>query len=213
EDLFRAVQRVAQVKPVVATIGSSAASGGYMAVLGAQRVFAHEESDVGSIGVFIPHISVAGLLSKLGIEVELLHHGRHKDAYQGLRPLTEEEKGKVLAVARVGYDSFIEMVARQRKLPVPRVQELATGEFWSGKQALSLGLVDALGDREDALEHLSKLTGISPSRAVQVSPAIPFLRRIAPFLAPGMSDEVGLGLRRAVEETLEDLVVQEGRLR
>ena len=213
EDLYRAVKRVAAVKPVVATIGSMAASGGYMAVLGARKVYAHEDSDVGSIGVFIPHISVAGLLSRLGIEVELLHHGKHKDAYQGLRPLTDEERAKVLEVARYGYESFIQTVARERKAPVERVRTLATGEYWSGRQALGLGLVDALGDREDAQEELGRMTGVSPDRVVRVTPSVPFVERFVSRVVPGMAAGAALALRDSIEDGLFESFYIETRQR
>ncbi|MCI4322313.1 MAG: signal peptide peptidase SppA, partial [Thermoplasmata archaeon] len=151
-DLFLAVKRLNAVKPVVASIGSLGASGAYMAAIGARTVFAYPDSGVGSIGVIFPHIAVRKLLDKLGIDVELLHEGRHKDAYQGLRPLTDEERGKLQAVAHDSYESFVAMVARERKRPVEEIRALATGEFWSGRRALELGLVDRLGDREEALE-------------------------------------------------------------
>lgn len=213
-DLYNAVKRVSKVKPVVATVGSVAASGGYMALLGANKIYAHEESDVGSIGVFIPHISLKKLLEKIGVEVELLHHGEHKDAYQGLRPLTPEEKAKLLAVARVGYDSFVDMVARERKIPRDRMLTLATGEYWSGKQAKELGLIDAIGDREDAIAELSRVTGVAPRKVVEFAPPQPFLSRLMNrggmfSLGGGMATD----MRNALEEVLEDALLSGGRVR
>ena len=178
-DLYLAVKRLDQVKPVVATIGSVGASGAYMAAIGARKVYAYPDSIVGSIGVVYPHFAVRGLLTKLGIEVEMLHQGRHKDAYQGYRPLTDEEREKVNAVGANSYRSFVEMVARERKQPVDRIQELATGEFWSGVDAMRLGLVDALGDREAALDDLARMTSVAPQRTVPGRSASPIPR---PFL-------------------------------
>lgn len=177
-DLFLAVKRLDQAKPVVATIGSIGASGAYMAALGARRVYAYPDSEVGSIGVIFPHLAVRRLLEKIGVDVELLHQGRHKDAYQGLRPLTDEERTKLLAVASDSYDSFVEMVARERHKSVEEVRALATGEFWSGKRALQLGLVDALGDREEALYALAQLAGLPSRRTVRIEPPRPFLDRV-----------------------------------
>ncbi|HYK94162.1 MAG TPA: signal peptide peptidase SppA, partial [Thermoplasmata archaeon] len=143
-DLFLAVKRLDQVKPVYASIGSIGASGGYMAALGARRVFAYPDSIVGSIGVIFPHFAVRQLLEKVGIEVDLLHQGRHKDAFQGIRPLNEEERTKVMAVAEDSYRSFVQVVAQARRRPYEEIVPLATGEFWSGRRAAELGLVDAL---------------------------------------------------------------------
>jgi protease IV len=206
-DLYLAVKRLDQVKPVVATIGSVGASGAYMAAIGARKVYAYPDSIVGSIGVVYPHLAVRGLLTKLGIEVEMLHQGRHKDAYQGYRPLTDEEREKVNAVGANSYRSFVEMVARERKQPVDRIQELATGEFWSGVDAMRLGLVDALGDREAALEDLARMTSVAPQRTVRVAPPRPFFDR---FFSGGVS-VLGSGFREGLHDTLDDWL-QELRL-
>ena len=176
-DLYLAVKRLDEVKPVFASIGGVGASGGYLAALGARRVYAYPDSAVGSIGVVMPHLAVRGLLEKLGVEVELLHAGRHKDAFQGIRPLTDEERTKLQALLDESYRGFVEEVARERKRPFAEIEALATGEIWSGRKALALGLVDALGDREQALHDLAQATGVAPRRTVRVAPPRPFLER------------------------------------
>jgi protease IV len=202
-DLYLAVKRLDQVKPVVASIGSLGASGAYMAALGARKVYAYPDSGVGSIGVVMPHLAVKGLLDKLGVDVEMIHAGRHKDAYQGLRPLTDEERTKLLAVTTDSYDSFVELVARERKKSVDEVRALATGEFWSGKQALKLGLVDALGDREEALAELGRLTGVQTSKTILVTPPRPFFSQL---FSGGLSS-LGKGLSQSVHDAVEDAVI------
>ncbi|HXQ95171.1 MAG TPA: signal peptide peptidase SppA [Thermoplasmata archaeon] len=201
-DLYLAVKRLDAVKPVIASIGSLGASGAYMAAIGARKVYAYPDSGVGSIGVVFPHIAVRRLLEKVGVDVELLHEGRHKDAYQGLRPLSDEERAKLQAVTKDSYDSFVGMVARERKRPVADILPLATGEFWSGRKALELGLVDALGDREEALAELSRITGVPPSKAVRVAPPRPFFERV---FSGGMSSLVP-GLASGVRDAVEDAV-------
>jgi|GEM_PF-458792 protease-4 len=201
-DLYLAVKRLAHVKPVVASIGSVAASGGYLATLGARRIYAYRSSIVGSIGVISPHVALRGLLDRLGIEVELLHHGKHKDAYQMIRPLTEEERRKALEAAEPSYRHFVETVALERHRPYEEILPLATGEYWSGEQARHLGLIDAIGDREEALTELSRLSGVPTTRTVQVSPPRGLLQRVL--------GEPGLALRQAMvqgaREGLEDLL-------
>jgi protease IV len=203
-DLYLAVKRLDAVKPVVASIGSIGASGAYMAAIGARTVFAYPDSGVGSIGVIFPHIAVRRLLDRIGVDVELLHEGRHKDAYQGLRPLSDEERTKLQAVAHDSYESFVAMVARERKRPVEEIRQLATGEFWSGRRAMELGLVDRLGDREEALAELSRLTGVPSSKAVRVVPPRPFFERMfsggMAAVVPGLST----GVRDVVEDALWD---------
>ena len=194
QDLYLAVKRLDAVKPVVASIGSIGASGAYLAALGARRIFAYPDSAVGSIGVVLPHLAIRGLLDKLGIGLELLHSGRHKDAYLGVRPLTDEERTKLQAVLDEGYGEFVATVARERKKPVPEIEALATGEYWSGRRALALGLVDALGDREAALAALSQMTGVRPQRTRRLEPPRPFFERM-------FGGGVGM-VRSAVEEGL-----------
>ena len=213
QDLYLGIKRVAAVKPVVASVGSLAASGAYLAALGAHRIFAYEESEVGSIGVVMPHVAVQGLLERLGVQVELLHQGRHKDAYQGLRPLTEEEREKLGRVTDVIYQSFIDTVARERRMAREKVVPLATGEFWTGRQALALGLVDALGDREAAWEELARSTGISPRRRVELSPPRPLLERILGGPLASLGRGVGEGLGISLGERISELWMRGGRFR
>jgi protease IV len=207
-DFYLAVKRLNEIKPVYATIGSLGASGAYMAALGARRIFAYPESTVGSIGVIMPHIAVRDLVRRLGISVELLHVGEHKDAYQGYRPLTEEERGKLLAVAQEGYDLFVHLVAQERKRSIDDIRPLATGEFWTGSQALKLGLVDQLGDREIALEELARLTGVPSRKTVRVAPPRTFLDR----LFNGSSSDLSGGISGRLHDALEDSILDLGGL-
>jgi protease IV len=205
-DFYLAVKRLDQVKPVYASIGSIGASGAYMAALGARRVFAYPESDVGSIGVIYPHFAVRELVRRLGIEVDLLHVGEHKDAFQGYRPLTEAERAKLQGIAQEGYDVFVDLVARERKQPVETIRALATGEFWTGQTALRLGLVDALGDREIALEELARATGVPSRRTLRVAPPRPFVDR----LLNGGANDLGGGLLGRFHDAVEDAVLDLG---
>ncbi|HEY6237767.1 MAG TPA: signal peptide peptidase SppA [Thermoplasmata archaeon] len=210
-DFYLAVKRLDQVKPVFASIGALGASGAYMAAIGARKVYAYPDSGVGSIGVVLPHFAIRELLDKLGVRVELLHEGRHKDAYQGLRALSDEERTKLQAVVSDSYESFVELVARERRKPVEEIRALATGEFWSGKRALQLGLVDALGDRFEALEELARLTGVASSRTVTVAPPRPFFER---FLSGGVSsltDGLLVGLRENLEDAVAESLLLRGR--
>lgn len=206
EDLFLAARRLDEVKPVIASIGSIGASGGYLLATAARRIFAYRDSTVGSIGVLLPVIAIQGLLDRIGVKVELLHQGEHKDAFQGIRPITEEERQKLLSLTADSYQSFIETVARQRHRSVEEIRSLATGEVWSGIAAQRLGLVDALGDTEDALTELSRLTGVPVRRTLRVAPTRPFLERV---LAGGMS-VFGTELATRFQEVAEDAAWSSG---
>ncbi len=206
-DFYLAVKRLNEFKPVYASIGSVGASGAYMAALGARRIFAYPESDVGSIGVISAHFAVRDLLRRIGVSVELLHAGVHKDAYQGYRPLTEVERAKLQAITQEGYDVFVGLVAKERKKPVEEVLPLATGEFWTGSQALKLGLIDALADREGALEELARATGVPSRKAVRISPPRSFIDR----LFSGSADRLGIGLVDRFRDAVEDAILDSER--
>ncbi len=200
-DLYLAVQRLNAVKPVFTAIGGIGASGGYLAALGARKVYAYPESMVGSIGVVYPHFAARELVRRLGLSVELVHVGEHKDAFQGYRPLTDVERAKVLAIAQEDYDGFVRTVAEARRRPREEIRALATGEVWSGTRALALGLIDAVGDREQALEDLARSVGVSPRRTVLAAPPRPFWAR---FLGEGLSAAVLDELREAAAELAFD---------
>ena len=204
-DFYLAVKRLDQEKPVIASIGSMGASGAYLAALGARRIYAYPESAVGSIGVILPHVAVRDLLRKLGVSVELLHVGEHKDAYQGYRPLTDVERGKLQAFAQASYDAFVATVARERRRPIEEIRPLATGEFWSGAQALQLGLIDALGDRDGALDELSKLTGVPVQKTVRVTPPRALFDRIVNGGANALSTALADRIHESIEDSLFDL--------
>jgi protease IV len=203
-DFYLGVKRLNEVKPVFASIGAVGASGAYMTALGARKIFAYPESDVGSIGVISAHFAVRDLLRRLGVSVELLHAGVHKDAYQGYRPLTEVERAKFQAITQEGYDVFVRLVARERKKTVEEILPLATGEFWTGNQALKLGLIDGLADREGALEELARLTGVSSRRVIRVTPPRPLLDR----LLSGSASSLGSSLVSRFQDALEDAILE-----
>ena len=206
-DFYLAVKRLNEVKPVYASIGAVGASGAYMTALGASKIFAYPESDVGSIGVITAHFAIRDLLRRVGVSVELLHAGVHKDAYQGYRPLTEVERAKLQAITQEGYDVFVQLVARERKKSVDEVLPLATGEFWTGSQALKLGLIDALADREGALEELSRATGVPSRKTVRLSPPRPLIDR----LLSGPSSSLGSGIVSRFQDALEDAILDGDR--
>ncbi len=201
-DLSRAIQRLDAVKPVVASIGAVGASGAYLAALGARRIVARPESQVGSIGVIYPHLAARELLRRWGIGVEMIHAGRHKDAYQGYRPLDSEEREKLQALVDEGYAAFVARVAERRHLSSDAARALATGEFWTGTTALKLGLIDTLGDAESALEELGRLTGVAARRTVRLAPPRPFLERMMNPVAQSLGHAVWTTLTESVDDSI-----------
>ncbi len=143
ESLHDAIASVAAKKPVVAVMGATAASAGYMIAVPAARIFAREGTLTGSIGVLLETGEVSGLLKMLGIQAEAITSGPLKDQPSFTRPLTPEGRDVLHGIVMDMYDQFVGMVASGRHMDADRVRELADGRAYTGRQALRLGLVSA----------------------------------------------------------------------
>jgi protease-4 len=162
QEIHDAIARVRnQGKPVVASMGSVAASGGYYLAAAATRIVANPGTLTGSIGVIMQLAEVEGLLRKIGVRVEVIKSGRFKDAASFARPMTPEERSVLQAVLDDMHEQFVAAVAEGRHLPRDRVRALADGRVYSGRMARDLGLVDGLGGLDDAIRIAGELGGIS----------------------------------------------------
>jgi protease-4 len=146
-------------KPVVVSMGGVAASGGYYISVYADKIVASPSTLTGSIGVISEFIYIEGLLEKLGLEMEIVKAGEHKD--MGVRPLTDEERQIMQTITDDLYEQFVSAVAEGRNLPRETVRNLATGQLYTGGQALKLGLVDELGGQDRAIELAAELAGVT----------------------------------------------------
>ncbi|MFQ3622157.1 MAG: signal peptide peptidase SppA [Acetobacteraceae bacterium] len=167
EALHRALARVAESKPVVAVLGGTAASAGYMVALPAARIFAREATVTGSIGVILQTTEFSGLLERLGIRAESITSGRLKDQPSPFRPLTDEGRAALDAVVRDLHAQFVAMVARARAMPDDEVRRLADGRVLTGRQAVAERLVDAIGGEAEARAWLAAERGIPASLPVR----------------------------------------------
>ncbi|MEW6107463.1 MAG: signal peptide peptidase SppA [Bacillota bacterium] len=160
-------------KPVVVSMGDIAASGSYYISAAADRILAMPGTMTGSIGVIISIMDLHGLYDKLGIREQVIKSGRHKDMYQ--RTLTPEERELVQRLSDAAYEQFVTYVATHRGLTIERVRELATGELFLGSQAVELGLVDAVGDLDDAVAAAAELAGVESPVVYEVPSPIFFV--------------------------------------
>ncbi|MBY0336344.1 MAG: signal peptide peptidase SppA [Acetobacteraceae bacterium] len=161
EGIARAVRRLREAgKPVVAVMGGTAASAGYMVALPAERIFAREATVTGSIGVLLQSFEVSELMARLGVRAETLASGVLKDQPSPFRPLTEEGRAALSAVVTDLYGQFVAMVVEARRMPEARVRELADGRIFTGRQAVELGLVDAIGGEAEARRWLREAHGV-----------------------------------------------------
>ena len=148
-------------KLVVASLGGVAASGGYYVAAATDRIVANPGTITGSIGVIMQIPNLGGLLEKVGIRATIIKAGRYKDLASITRDLTEPERQILQGVMDDVHSQFIEAVATGRRMDRAKVEPLADGRIFSGRQALALGLVDELGDLADAVDRAARLVGIT----------------------------------------------------
>lgn len=160
QEIYEEVKKAAAKKKVIASMGSVAASGGYYISAPADRIIANPGTLTGSIGVIMEIPNIEGLMNKIGVKTEVIKSGRHKDIASAFRKMGSEERLILQGVLDDVHEQFIKAVAEGRKMPLPAVKELADGRIFTGKQALDAGLVDDLGNLEDAIAVAAKLAGI-----------------------------------------------------
>lgn len=176
QELHQALMRVRQAgKPVVASLGSVAASGGYYAAVAADRILANPGTLTGSIGVIMQMANVESLFKKVGIDYVVVKAGRYKDLGNFSRAMTLEEQRILQALLDDVHAQFIDAVAAGRKLDRAEVVKFADGRVFSGVQAKALHMVDELGSFEDAVNVAARIAGlpvppgvIRPSRRFSV---------------------------------------------
>jgi len=177
ETIHDAIARVAAKKPVVVTMRGLAASAGYMIAMPANRIFAREATLTGSIGVLIETGEISGLLGKLGIGPEVIRSGPLKDEPSLVRPLSPAGQEVMQGLVNDMYDQFVEMVAAGRHMDPARVRTLADGRAYTGRQALKLGLVDAIGGEPEAKAWLTSEKGVPTGLPVRDIAEIGFAGR------------------------------------
>jgi len=154
EAIFNEVRKLAEAKPVVAQVGTLAASAGYMVASATDFIVARQSSIVGSIGVIVQIPNVSGLMEKIGIEVDEIKSSPLKAEPSPFNQTTEEERQMIRSMVLDSYDWFIDLVEERRPLSRPEVQALADGAIFTGRQALERKLVDALGGVDEAKARL-----------------------------------------------------------
>lgn len=147
-------------KPIYASMGNLAASGGYYIASAAERIYANPGSVTGSIGVIMAFSNVEGLIKKIGVRPEVIKSGKFKDSGSPTRKMTEKEREYLQGVVKDVHSQFIDAVADSRGLPHEQVKKLADGRIFTGRQALEHKLVDELGGLELAIEKIAEKTGI-----------------------------------------------------
>jgi protease-4 len=160
QEIFREIQRVKKVKPVVCSMGGVAASGGLYISVPCTKVVANPGTITGSIGVIVTIPEMQKLFAKIGIKMQVVKSGENKATGQIDRPLSETERAMLESLSKDLYRQFLEDISLARNIPVGKLRTFADGGVFSGKKAKELGLVDELGNFMDAVDLAAKLAGI-----------------------------------------------------
>lgn len=158
-------------KPVVISMGDTAASGGYYISCAGDHVMAHPDTLTGSIGVISQFVNVEELMEKVGVEAVVITTGPRKDIGSPFRDMTEEERELWRGILDQVYEDFVSVVADSRGLSREAVRELADGSIYTGQQAKNMGLVDGVGTRQAAIDKAAELGGIvGEPRVIELTP-------------------------------------------
>lgn len=160
QEIYEEVRKAVAKKPVVVSMGSIAASGGYYIASPATRIIANPGTLTGSIGVIMEIPNIEGLMNKIGVRTEVIKSGRHKDIATVFRGISKEDREILQNVLDNVHSQFINAVAEGRKILPDDVRRVADGRVYTGEQALKVGLVDELGNLEDAVRAAARICGI-----------------------------------------------------
>jgi len=160
QEMYQAVKRIKKTKKVVVSMGGVAASGGYYIAVAADKIVANPGTITGSIGVLMDYTNVERLLDFLKVHAELLTAGKMKDVGSPLKPLSETDRAYLVGILQNMHAQFKKAVQEGRGLTPEKVDEIADGRIFTGEQALAEGLVDQLGNQQDAVDLLAKMLEI-----------------------------------------------------
>ena len=167
ERLYDHIRALAGKKPVVAVVSGMAASGGYIAALGADRIVAQGNSLVGSIGVLFQFPNVSKLLDTVGVKMEEVKSSPLKAAPNGFEPTSPEARAALTALVKDSFDWFKGLVRDRRHIDGSALDAVADGRVFTGRQALGLKLIDGLGSEQDAIAWLEQEKGVAKNLPVR----------------------------------------------
>ena len=170
QEIYEEVRKIRGKKVVVASMGALAASGGYYIACGADKIFANPGTITGSIGVLMQFVNVKDLIEKIGVKGFVIKSGSFKDTGSPVREMSPEERKLLQSVIDNVHSQFVNAVVEGRKLPREDVLAIADGRILSGEQAKELGLVDVLGNQEDAVAEAGKMAKIEGEPRVVTPP-------------------------------------------
>jgi protease IV len=171
-------------KPLVVSMGSTAASGGYYIATPADTIYANADTFTGSLGVILTLTNFEEAFDTLGIRTYVYKSGALKDIGSPTREPTAEEEAVLQTVVDQAYQGFVDVIVAGRGLPRAEVLRLADGRIYTGQQALELGLIDAIGNLDDAIDGARDLAGLDRATVVRYTPAASLRALLAGRLQP-----------------------------
>ncbi|ALC16166.1 signal peptide serine peptidase A [Desulfuromonas soudanensis] len=194
QEIYEEIKKTVAVKPVVVSMGSVAASGGYYVSAPVNRIFANPGTITGSIGVIMEFTNVQELLGKIGLKNQVIKSGEHKDIGSPVRPMTDSDRQILQSLIDDTQQQFVAAVAEGRKMTVADVEPLADGRVFTGRQALAVGLVDELGNLQDAISAAARMAGI------EGEPRVVYPPEEKPGVFQYLIQESATQLRRGLQE-------------
>lgn len=194
QEIYEEIKKTVAVKPVVVSMGSVAASGGYYVSAPVNRIFANPGTITGSIGVIMEFTNVQELFGKIGLKNQVIKSGEHKDIGSPVRPMTDSDRQILQSLIDDTQQQFVAAVAEGRKMSVADVEPLADGRVFTGRQALAVGLVDELGNLQDAISAAARMAGIDGEPRVVYPP------QEKPGVFQYLIQESATQLRRGLQE-------------
>ena len=187
QEIHEAVKKTAERKPVVVSMGSVAASGGYYIAVAGQQIVANPGTMTGSIGVIMEFSNYEELLKKIGWQNIVVKSGRFKDIGSPNRPMTDADRQLLQTMIDDVQSQFVNAVAQGRNLSIEKVREVADGRIMTGQQAFAAGLVDKLGGLETAIDLAAELAGIEDPKVVYPLEPPP---KLIDYLMQGTADHL-----------------------
>ncbi len=160
QEIFREVRKTIVQKKVITSMGTIAASGGYYVAAGTDGIVANPGTITGSIGVIMGFTNFEELIKKIGLVPIVIKSGKYKDTGSPVRQMTEDEEKILQNFVQTIHMQFVKAIAEGRKMDAGKVKSIADGRIFSGEEAKDLGLVDRLGNLDDAIEWAGRLGGI-----------------------------------------------------
>ena len=170
DDILHEAKNLSRKKPLVISMGDTAASGGYYVAVTGDPIIAYPNTLTGSIGVIFAKFTLHGLFDKIGMDTQLLTRGRYADIESASTPLSDAARQKLTGQIDAFYRAFVSHVAEGRRKSFDQIEPLAQGRVWVGAQAKANGLVDQLGGLDRAVEVLKQQAHMSPSDRVTLVP-------------------------------------------